>query len=94
MADVVGPYYNANDGIHGRDNRNGKYLDQVEQEEFAAAMKTLEGAGAVDNAAHRSPGNDYLTGDQARRNYNNMLTAGDDKKDYTTLDATATYTVA
>lgn len=85
-------FYNANDGLHGRDNRNGKYLDQVEQEEFAAAMKTAEGAASVDNAAHRSPGNEYNTADTQRRVYNNMLTAGDDKKDHSTLDASVAFT--
>lgn len=87
----AGARYSADSGIKLRDTRNGAYLDQVEQTEFAAAMQVLEGAGAPNNEAHRSPGSTYMGEDQLRRNDNNIRN-GNDKLDVTTLTAPAVFT--
>lgn len=83
----TGPRFSADSGIKMRDSRNGLYLDEQEQLEFASAMQALEGAADPDQEAHRSPGNTYYSEDQARRHYNNMHGSGNDKLDETTLTA-------
>lgn len=90
MADV--DYYSADDGIKGRDTRNGKYLDTVEQESFQKAMKAIEKNATEDPSSHRSPGNKYNTKEYQVRDYNNMRIAGDDQKDQTTFTATKAFT--